>query len=723
MPNSNPCPSRRRVVPMAAVMLAALLLAVPAYEQRAEETADAPEPRPAAKAAASDRDAGNADAAPEINAYATKTAETEPASDANRVIKVLPPTNATRVRFKLKSVGLRSLKVEGLGHDDHEFIHQDKDFQGDGRGDFKSSVEYRKPDGTQYRLDYWPGTKRKRNMDADKGVLTWRVFDDQGVEAGAFEVRYRAEGPTMRFDVTYTHRHPTDRAHEIRAGLATLQLPQAIARQWNEISNCSVFDFGAGQLVAMSMQPAPGFRAGLQNHRRGVKLGMEFTGDSVQALNPGESVSASMDLHFLPADLDPMLVADRAYEAWRERFPFAMPWDDHRPIGALFMAKPKMGWKTNPNGYFSDPEVDVTTEEGLAAFRKRLLELADHTAQIANDTDAQGVIVWDLEGARHGHPTTYIGDPRQLDAVAPEMQWRPDPDAKPTADAFFEVFDKAGLKTGLTVRPQKFIPGDERSHAWRHYYLNEANALDILDKKIGYAKKRWDIDIIYIDTSMHTNNKSHLPPATYRRLMLKYPEILLIPEHGNQALHHAYSAPYGELDLGKMRTGGAYRRAYPQAFSTVNIMDGNRDAHRAQILAGAQRGDLLIFRSWYLDKSQGWVKALREEIAGPDESVPPEAPTLGRPTHNTVLANARPRLSWYAVHDPSGVQRYEVEVDQTVHDAGVERSFSPPDGLDAGEHTWRVRAVDAKGNLGPWSRLKRFVIVDAARDPRALTDP
>ena len=494
MPDSDRCPSGRRVFPVAVVMLAALLLAVPACEQRAEEAADAPEPRPEARAAASDRDvrdAGNADPDPdpapapeaeaeaeaeakaeagagaeaEAEAEATKTVETEPASDADRVIEVLPPTDATRVRFELNRLGLRSLKVQGLGHDEHEYIHQDKDYQGDGRGDFKGLVRYRKPDGTQYRLDYWPGTKRKIAMDTDQGVLTWRLFDDQGVEAGAFEVRYRAEGPTMHFDVKYTHRHPTDRAYEIGAGLATLQLPQAIARKWNEISNCSVIDFGAGQLVAMSMRPAPGFRAGLQNQSRGVGFGMGFTGDSVQALNPGESVSASMELHFLPADLDPMLVADRAYEAWRERFPFAMPWDDHRPIGALFMARPHMDWKTNPNGYFNDAEVDVTTEQGLAAFRKRLLELAERTAQIANDTDAQGVIVWDLEGARHGHPTTYIGDPRQLDAVAPEMQWRPDPDAKPTADAFFEVFDKAGLKTGLTVRPQRFIPGDERSPA------------------------------------------------------------------------------------------------------------------------------------------------------------------------------------------------------------------------------------------------------------------
>jgi len=629
----------------------------------------------------------------------------------NVVVDRLPPESEAQVRYRLDSRGLRSLKALGLGFDEHEFIHQKKDFQGDGRGDFKPMVRYRRPNGKTYRIDYWPGSKTKRTMDHEQGVLKWELYDGPGATAGAFEVRYHAQGSVMFFEVTYTHWHRADTPTEVSAGLAALQLPGQVRRRWNEISNASVLDFGSGQLVAMSMQAAPGFEASLRGQRHGVGLGLSFSGETITSLRPGESVSATMQLHFLPAEADPMLVADQAYEAWRERFPFAMSWDDHRPIGALFMAKPKMGWKTNPNGFFSDPEVDVTTEEGLAAFRKRLLELADRTAQIANDTDAQGVIVWDLEGARHGHPTTYIGDPRQLDAVAPEMQWRPDPDAKPTADAFFEVFDKAGLKTGLTVRPQKFIPGDERSHAWRHNFLDEADALDILDKKIGYAKERWDIDIIYIDTSIYQDDGKHKQPAaTFKALQEKYPDVLLIPEYGPSARHHAYCAPYGELDMGKKLTRGAYRRAYPQAFSTINIMDGNQDAHRELILAGAQRGDLLIFRSWYHDKSQRWVKALREEIAGADESIPPEAPTLHEPLHNVVLANARPRLSWYPAHDPSGLGGYEVQINKTRHEAGVEPVFVAPQPLPTGTHTWRVRAIDAKGNTGPWSRTKRFAI-------------
>jgi len=151
-------------------------------------------------------------------------------------------------------------------------------------------------------------------------------------------------------------------------------------------------------------------------------------------------------------------------------------------------------------------------------------------------------------------------------------------------------------------------------------------------------------------------------------------------------------------------------------------MDGNRDAHREQIPAGAQRGDLLLFRSWFPGKTHRWVKALREEIAGADESIPPEAPTLHEPLHNVVLANARPRLSWYPAHDPSGLGGYEVQINKTRHEAGVEPVFVAP--LPTGTHTWRVRAIDAKGNTGPWSRTKRFAIqAEAPPATRKAAEP
>jgi len=126
-------------------------------------------------------------------------------------------------------------------------------------------------------------------------------------------------------------------------------------------------------------------------------------------------------------------------------------------------------------------------------------------------------------------------------------------------------------------------------------------------------------------------------------------------------------------------------------------MDGNRDAHHEQIPAGAQRGDLLLFRSWFPGKTHRWVKALREEIAGADESIPPEAPTLHEPLHNVVLANARPRLSWYPAHDPSGLGGYEVQINKTRHEAGVEPVFVAPQPLPTGTHTWRVRGDRRQG--------------------------
>ncbi len=68
------------------------------------------------------------------------------------------------------------------------------------------------------------------------------------------------------------------------------------------------------------------------------------------------------------------------------------------------------------------------------------------TAIKSRPVQPQGIIIWDLEGQEFIQPTTYVGDPRVLSqGYAPEM------DA--TADQLFAVFRNAGLKVGITLRP------------------------------------------------------------------------------------------------------------------------------------------------------------------------------------------------------------------------------------------------------------------------------
>lgn len=86
----------------------------------------------------------------------------------------------------------------------------------------------------------------------------------------------------------------------------------------------------------------------------------------------------------------------------------------------------------------------MTTDEGRAAFRDNLLGYADRCVKIMKDMDAQGMIVRDLEGYQQPG-MVYVGDPRVLPEYAPAMDR--------VADAFFQKFRDAGLRTGLTIRP------------------------------------------------------------------------------------------------------------------------------------------------------------------------------------------------------------------------------------------------------------------------------
>ena len=70
------------------------------------------------------------------------------------------------------------------------------------------------------------------------------------------------------------------------------------------------------------------------------------------------------------------------------------------------------------------------------------------------------VIVWDLEGQEKPHCISYVGDPRKLPQVAPEMDR--------FADAFMKKFRDAGFRTGLTLRPTDYYEPTPGKRDWTH---------------------------------------------------------------------------------------------------------------------------------------------------------------------------------------------------------------------------------------------------------------
>ncbi len=152
--------------------------------------------------------------------------------------------------------------------------------------------------------------------------------------------------------------------------------------------------------------------------------------------------------------------------------------------------------------------LDVRGPEGIERFRHAALAYAARSIAILKQTGSQGMIVWDLEGEQYPHKTTYIGDPRALGRLAPE--------ADAVADEFFALFRAAGLRVGVTIRPQEFVSGAQ--HDVADY---DATLL----RKLDYARGRWGATLFYIDS-----NGGPLWPAEafrLRKLARLRPGVLL----------------------------------------------------------------------------------------------------------------------------------------------------------------------------------------------------
>jgi hypothetical protein len=261
--------------------------------------------------------------------------------------------------------------------------------------------------------------------------------------------------------------------------------------------------------------------------------------------------------------------------------PVSIHWADRRPIGALFLASHSAASPTNPRGWFNDPGLDVTGTNGPQRFRKALLEYTDRSLAILKRTKAQGVIVWDLEGEQFPQKTSYIGDPRLLDRLAPEMA--------SVADEFFGRLRSAGLRIGLTVRPQQLVFDDDGQPRQTQVINLKRSLLD----KIDYARARWGATIFYIDS----NSGIRRPDEVWqlRRLAEQRPDILLIPEHHYQS-YRAFSAPYVSLRKGdSTATARRARKLFPGSFEVLDIGDVPND----RIIAARLQGDILLFRAWF----------------------------------------------------------------------------------------------------------------------------
>jgi hypothetical protein len=301
----------------------------------------------------------------------------------------------------------------------------------------------------------------------------------------------------------------------------------------------------------------------------------------------------------------------------KKQYPMVLDWKDRRPIGTLFLANPHTGWATNPRGYLpgKGKNNDVTTEQGIQEFGAALMEYADKSVEILKEANAQGVIVWDLEGAEHYHPITYIAQPDKLAQVAPEMER--------FADAFFKKFREAGLKTGITIRPTEVVPDPKKPGKWTHIEVKDP--VKLMDEKITYAKKRWGCTIFYLDSNVFSNDwltpeqkkemkvEWTMPTSMLADLMKKHPDILIIPEWSRRQ-DYRYAAPYASVNLGQTITSPILRTIYPDAFRVISTSSRALEQSWQTYLQGAVAGDVFLFNAWYRAGEYKLLRLLLAEV-------------------------------------------------------------------------------------------------------------
>ncbi|BDI32084.1 hypothetical protein CCAX7_41350 [Capsulimonas corticalis] len=326
----------------------------------------------------------------------------------------------------------------------------------------------------------------------------------------------------------------------------------------------------------------------------------------VRPIAPGGYDLYHISLRFgAPAATQKSLTADllKKFEA---TYPPTLQWKDRRPIGTLHLAvsEPQYHSASNPRGWLMEPTMDVVSERGRAAFRKRIMDYADESVKFLQEMNAQGMVTWDIEGEEYPQATTYIGDPRLTKTLAPEM------DA--IADEYFKKFTDAGLKTGLCVRPQ--ILRHTAAATEQTEISDPAKVVGVLYDKMVYAHKRWGCTLFYVDS----NGDPNVPydPAIFHNVAVKLKKsgisALIMPEHQNTR-YYADTAPYDELRLGVTTTPADIRDVYPGAFSAIYAPDGPLDKDHDALVAAVKRGDILMFRGWWADPQNPQISKIYQD--------------------------------------------------------------------------------------------------------------
>lgn len=282
---------------------------------------------------------------------------------------------------------------------------------------------------------------------------------------------------------------------------------------------------------------------------------------------------------------------------------------DRRPISREFLSNPPQydlypgtGHPPgNPRGYFGNStEFDVRTDEGKAELRRRLLARADRTIANMLEVQAQGVIVWDIEGQQMYHPVSYVCSPDRTYEVSPEMAYVPQGETLDTASAFFRRFTDAGFTVGVCLRPQAYS-GNAPDGPYTQVEAEDVeDPAELIRHKVDFAATHWGASLFYVDSNVSNVYGWPIPDRwLFGAALTQYPGIRLMGEWQNGG-SYGTGAPYDATWFDKVyETRDRHRTVWPDAntsiaIETVDLTPLSSSALDAYTVA-MRHGDVLLF--------------------------------------------------------------------------------------------------------------------------------
>jgi hypothetical protein len=245
-----------------------------------------------------------------------------------------------------------------------------------------------------------------------------------------------------------------------------------------------------------------------------------------------------------------------------------------------------------------------------------LLRQAEQTVANLKRLNAQGMIVWDIEGEEYPQSTTYVCAPDEIGQVAPEMESVVKGSrhgGEKLDDAYFKIIRDAGFRVGVCVRPQHFtLRGDGR--ATQETLPDKAVAEELI-RKMRFAHDRWGATIFYVDSSVDVHGVT-LDPSILEAAAAALPDSLVIPEESTTRMYGTMAPFMTFLFHGDVGTARPVYNIYPHAFGVnlVNDVDaGKLMEHREELTDSVRRGDILMVHAGFWNPNNAMVQAIYRE--------------------------------------------------------------------------------------------------------------